>query len=140
MRRLLSLPPFLSLSAGLSRFAATSWNVCRDFDDDDDEQNDEAHSPAASCLIDHGIVDQRSPLFSVFGISIRHFVETLQSEPGVASGHLGLFLKFWTTVKYNNANADDRANLTHKTRKSHKTQMQNAPRCNAKKRKRKGRI
>lgn len=101
-----ALSASISLFVGLSRFAATSWNFCRDFDDDE-EQNDEAHSHAASCLIDHGIVDQRSPTFFVFGISIRHFVETLQSETGVASSHLGLFLKFWTTVKYNNANADE---------------------------------
>merc|ERR1712087_1089024 len=82
--------------------------------------------------------------FFVFGISIRHFVETLQSEPGVASGHLGLFLKFWTTVKYNNANGmpmmsqSDTPNTKHANHTKHKCKMHRE--CNAKKRKRKGRM
>merc|ERR1719361_2987986 len=135
MRRLLSLPPFLSLSAGLSRFAATSWNVCRDFVDDDEEQNDEAHSPAASCLIDHGIVDQRSPPIFVFGISIRHFVETLQSELyGRCLGPSRPFSQVLDHCQIQQCkwNADDRANLTHqiKTQNTQITQNTNA-KCTA---------
>lgn len=120
-----ALPASISLFDGLSRFAATSWNFCRDFDDDE-KQNGEPHSHAASCLIDHGIVDQRSPtiLYSEFLSAILwRLCRARRALPRAISAFLSSF------GPLSNTTMQMPMSQSHKTSKSHKTQMQNAPRA-----------
>lgn len=129
-----ALSASISLFVGHSRFAATSWNFCRDFDDDE-EQNCELHSHAASCLIDHGIVDQHSRTI----LSSEFLSAILWRLCRAGRALLRAISAFFSSFgPLSNTTMQMPMSQSHKTSKSHKTQMQNAPRMQCKEKKEKG--